>query len=172
MSSDPTVFLFYGKDAGRLFTIHRGVTQACCNHSTHDPHVTHSLRVGGSTTGEGVTTVKTLPRVPAHRSGPGPTTLRAYVWPRPGGSCRCIEVGAFLYPFTYARAVIATPAAMLGGAEKGKERDCQGSTQARGMKSKGARWISPGNTLAGAAYIAPTRALSGRLAQHQQGCHP
>ena len=34
--------LFYGEDAGRLFTIHRKMTQACCRHSTHDPHVTHS----------------------------------------------------------------------------------------------------------------------------------
>ena len=52
---------------------------------------------------------------------------------------------------------------MLGGAEEGKVRDCQGSTQARGMKSEGARWASPGNTLAGAAYIAPARALPGGL---------
>ena len=44
----PCTFLcFYGEDADRLFTINHGVTQACCGHPTHDPHVTHSTRVVG-----------------------------------------------------------------------------------------------------------------------------
>ena len=32
-------------------------------------------------------------RAPAHRSGPGPIMLCTYMWPRPGGSCRCTKTG-------------------------------------------------------------------------------
>ncbi len=96
MSSVPAVFSFYGEGAGRLFTIYHDVTQACSNRPTHDPHVTHSTRVVGKRNWRRSYHSKTLPRVPVHRSGPGPTMLCAYVWPRPGGSCRCTKVGALL----------------------------------------------------------------------------
>ena len=170
-----------GKARAASFPIKCDTTHACGRYPSHASHVTRAhttptsrTQCGswGSATSEGVTAVQTLPRVPVHRSGPGPTTLRAYVWPRPGGSCRCTKVGAFLYPFTCARAVVATPVAVLGEAEEAKVRDCQGSTQARGAKSKGARWASPGKCLAGAAYVAPAKALLGQIAQHQQDRHP
>ena len=63
--------------------------------------------------------------------------------------CWCTKVGAFLYPFTCARAVIATPVAMLGGAEEGKIQDCQGSTQARGRRAKGQDGFHPATPLPG-----------------------
>ena len=77
-----------------------------------------------------------------------------------------------LYPFACKRAVVATPAATLGGAEEAKTLDYQSSARARGGKSEGTRWASPGKSLAGAAYVAPARALPGQLTQHQQDRHP
>ena len=101
---------------------------------------------------------KNPPQLPAHRSRPGPTTLCAYVWPRPGGSCRCTKVGDF--PFTCARAVVAAPAATLGGAEEAKTQDNQSNAkpEARGAKGQGG--------------LSPARALPRQLAQHQRGRHP
>ena len=42
-----------------------------------------------------------------------------------------------MYPFTCARAVVATPTATLGGAEEAKTQDYQSNAQAGGVKSKG-----------------------------------
>src|SRR3990170_2979519 len=59
-------------------------------------HVAHSTRVVGKRSGLNSYYGKNPPRLPAHHSGPSPTTRRAYVWPRPGGSCWCTKVGALL----------------------------------------------------------------------------
>ena len=98
MSSAPAVFPFYGEGAGRLFTIYDDVTQAGSNRPTHDPHVTHSTRVVGKRNWRRSYCGKTLPRVPAYCFGPGPTTLCAYMWPMPRGSCRCTKLWVLLYP--------------------------------------------------------------------------
>ena len=98
MSSAPVVFPFYGEGASQLFTIYHGMTQACCDHSMHDPHVTHSMRVVGKHNCPKDRGGSLLPRPPAHCFGPGQTTPCAYVCPRPGGSCRCTKVWVLLYP--------------------------------------------------------------------------
>ena len=94
MSSAPAVFPFYGEGAGRLFTICHDAMRACSNRPTHDPHITHSTQVVGKRNRRRSYRSKTLPRMPVHRSGTGPTALCAYVWPRPGGSYRCTNIGA------------------------------------------------------------------------------
>ena len=62
----------------------------------HDPHIARSTRVMEKRSGWSSYHGKNLPQLPTHNSGPGPTTCCAYVWPRPGGSCRCTKVGALL----------------------------------------------------------------------------
>src|SRR3989337_1446967 len=59
-------------------------------------HVARSTRVVGKRSGLNSYYGKNPPRLPAHHSGPSPTTRRAYVWPMPGGSCRCTKVGVLL----------------------------------------------------------------------------
>ena len=185
MTSAPAVFPFYVEGVGRLFTIYHDVTRACSNRPTHDPHVTHSTRVMGKCDGRGNYHSKTPPHVPAHRSGPGPTTRCAYVWPRPGGSYRCTKVGAPLfYPSTCARVIRATPAATLSRA-RGRSRSARTpeSAPAKGTrrakrrqdqrhKEREGEVDSPGKSLAGAASAAQARALPGQLAQRQQGAPP
>ena len=172
MSRAPAFSSFYGEGAGRLLTIYHDVTQACCNRSTHDPHVTHSTRVRGKRNWRGSYCGKTLPRIPAHRSGPSPITLRAYMWPRPGCSCRCRKVGV---PFCTPLLVRGQPqphapghAWRDGGSEDTRLPE---QHQAIGVRSDGTRWALPGKSLVGAAYVAPARALPGQLAQHQRSRH-
>ena len=169
MSSAPTVIPFYGEGVGRLFPIYCDVTQACGNRPTHDPHVTHDppplmsrVQRGswGSASERKSTTVKIPPRLPVHRSGPGPTTCRAYVWPRPGGSCRCTKVGSLLF----------TPLLMHGQSEPrpwphqaGQRREAgaqgnQSNAKTKRHKDQEGEVDSPGKTLAGAL----ARALRGR----------
>ena len=93
MSSTPAVSPFYGEGADRLFTIYHDVTHEGSNRPTHDPHVAHSTQVVGKRNQRRGYRSKTPPRVPAHHSGPGPITPRAYMWPMPGGSCRCTKIG-------------------------------------------------------------------------------
>ena len=149
----PCSFPFYGEDAGRLFTIYHNVMQTCCNRPTHDPHVTHSTLVVGKRNWRGSYCGKTPPRIPAHRSGPGPITLRAYMWPRPGGSCRCTKVGVLFVPIylcTCSRN--NTPAATLGGAKEAKTQDYQSSAKPKAREAEGQGGLSP------------TRALPGKFA--------
>ena len=129
--------LFYGEDAGRLFTIYYGVTQACCDRSTHDPHVTHSMRVVGKRNWRGSYCGKTRPRIPAHRFGPSPTTRRTYVWPRPGGSCRCTKVGALLLTplLVHGQSEPRTTAAR-SRAKEGSRREAKAQDGQRNAKTK------------------------------------
>ena len=69
------------------------------------------------------------------------------------------ESRGLLYPFTCACAVVATPATMLGGAEEAKIQDHPSSTEARGAKSKGTKWVSPGKSLAGDDLRYPGKSL-------------
>ena len=161
--------------------LYRDMSHACGNRPTHDPHVMHdpprrafNACRGEAQASEGITAVKIPPHLPAHHSGPDPTTRCAYVWPRTGGSCRCTKVGALLfYPFTCARAVEATPAATLSRA-KGGSRSTRILEQRSSQEHKPGRATprpetqraegevgSPGKTLAGAASAAPARALLG-----------
>ena len=182
MSSAPAVIPFYGEGAGRLFTIHHDVMHACGNRPMHDPHVKHDppCRAFNAGCGEAQRTEnycgKNPPRLPAHRSGPGPTTRRAYVWPRPGGSCRCTKVGALLLTPLLVRGQ-SEPRARHDHTQQGKggepeHKTVKATPRPETPKSKRARWTSPGRTLAGAAAAAPARALPGRLAQHQQSAPP
>ena len=105
MSSGPAVSK---RHASRLFTIHREVTQACCDRPTHDPHVTHSTRVVGKHNEKG-----------SYRSKNSATRARAPFWAWPNNAPRLYVAqargllsvyksrGSPFDPFTCARAVRA-----------------------------------------------------------------
>ena len=65
-----------------------------------------------------------------------------------------------MYPFTCARAVVATPAATLAGVEEAEIQDYQSSAETRGANSEGARWVSPGKSLAGDDLRCPGKSLA------------
>ena len=113
-------------------------------------HVARSTWVVGKRSGREVTTVKIPPRLPAHRSGPGTTTCRAYMWPRPGGSCRCTKVGVPFCTPLLVRGLSQPHApdhAWRGSGSKGTRRPDQ--RQARNTKSRRARWTPPARPLPG-----------------------
>ena len=178
MSSAPAVFPFYGEGAGRLFTIYCDVTQACCNRPTHDPHVTHSTRVMGKRNWRGSYYGKTPPRSPAHRSGPGPITRRAYVWPRPRGSCRCTKVGALLLTplLVHGQSEPRATAALgkAGEVNRGRTIETKQAKRRQGQDHREQMDEAgfPGKTLAGAASAAPARPLPGQLAHTGRASHP
>ena len=180
MRNEPTVFPFYGEGAGRLFTIYYDVTHEGSDrpthapHIMHDPHVAHSTQVVGKRNERGSYCGKnSSARVPAHHSGPGPITLRAYMWPRPGGSCRCTKVGVlFLHPFTCAR-VVATPRPWPPlAAQRKQNHTTTRPTPRQKHKEQRGEENSPGKALAWAASTALARALPRQLARHQQSRHP
>ena len=158
--------------------LYRDVTHACENRPTHAPHVTHdpprcAFNAGW---GEAQRTKgyrgKNPPCLPAHRSGPGPTTCRAYVWPRPGGSCRCTKVGALLfYPFTCARTVGAAPTATLSRAEEGSRRHKAIRGNAK-TQSKRARWTPPARPLPGQPPRPRQEPCRGNLPDANRASHP
>ena len=130
MSSGPAVSK---RHASRLFTVHHKVTPACFRHArAHDPHVARSTRVVGKRSGRNSGRGKNPPQLPAHRSGPGPTTCCAYVWPRPGGSCRCTKVGALLLTPLLVHGQSEPPAtATHNRAGKGSRREAEGTRQTK-----------------------------------------
>ena len=70
------------------------------------PHAAPRAGIVGSAVREEPYRGKNRPACPRTVFGPSPTTHYAYVWPRPGGSCRCTKRGVhFLYPYNCARAV-------------------------------------------------------------------
>src|SRR3989337_3001182 len=131
-------------------------------------HVARSTRVLGKRSGLNSYYGKNPPRLPAHHSGPSPTTRRAYVGPRPGGSCWCTKVGVLLLtPLLVHRQSEPRAAATLSRAEEGSRReaeaqDNQSNAKTRNTKSKRASWTPPGKTLAGAAPAALARTLPGQ----------
>ena len=141
-------------------------------------HVARSTRVVGKRSGRNSYYGKNPPHLPVHRSGPGPTTRRAYVWPRPGGSCRCTKVGALLLtPLLVHGQSEPHATATLSRAEEGSRReaearDNQGNAKTRNAGEEEGEVDSLGKILAEAASTAPARALPGQLAQHQQSEPP
>ena len=138
--------------------LYHDVTHACGNRPTHDPHVTHDPPCRAFNTGRGEAQRtgnycrKNPPHLPAHHAGPSPTMRRAYVWPRPEGSCRCTKVGALLlHPFTCARAVRAAPTVTLSRAEEGcrSTRRSEKRQDQRRKESKRVRWTPPARPLSG-----------------------
>ena len=137
------------------------MTHVCGNCPTHDPHVTHDPPRCAFNAGRGEAQRtnnyygKNMPHLPAHRSGPGPTTRRAYVWPRPGGSYRCTKIGAHLCtPFSCARAVrvapTATPSRMREVSQgKIEAQDNRSNTKAKTTKSRGMKQVPPARPLPG-----------------------
>lgn len=99
---------------------------------------------------------------------------RAYVWPRPGGSCRCTKVGALLF----------TPLLLHGQSEPrprpqqaGQRREAgaqgnQSDAKTERHKEQEGEVDSTRKTLAGAASAAPVRALPGQLARRQKSEPP
>ena len=118
-------------------------------------HDTHSTRVVGKRSGQKNCYGKNPPRLPAHRSGPGPTMCRAYVWPRPGGSCRCTKVGALLLtPLLVHGQSEPRPRPHLAGqgreaGEKPKPKTNKAMPRPETPKSKRARWTPPARPLPG-----------------------
>ena len=77
--------------------------------------------------------------------------------------------GAFLYPYTCARAVGAAPAvtpSRTGEVSQGKTeaQDNQSNAKAKTTKSRGTKQVPPPRLLPGAASAAPARPLLGQLA--------
>src|SRR3990170_476146 len=117
-------------------------------------HVAHSTRVMGKRSGRSGYYGKDPPRLPAHRSGPSPTTRRAYVWPRPGGSCRCTKVGALLltpllvHGQSEPRATATLSRAEEGSRREAEARDNQGNTKTRNTGEQEGEVDSLGKILA------------------------
>ena len=82
----------------------------------------------------------------------------AYVWPRPGGSCRCTKRGVhFLYPYNCARAVGATCTTTLSKERevsqgKAEAQEKQNDAKTKTTKSKGDEADPPGKILAGRRF--------------------
>ena len=124
------------------------------------------------------TVVKT-PHLPAHRFGPGPTTCRAYVWPRPGGSCRCTKVGALLLtPLLVHGQSEPCAAATPSRAGEGSRREAKGTRRSEAtprpetQDSKGARWTPPARPLPGRPPRPQQGACRGKLPDAGRASHP
>ena len=142
-------------------------------HVTHDPHIAHSMRVVGKRNERGNYCGKnSAARAPVHRSGPGPITPRAYMWPRPGGSCWCTKVGV---PFCTPLLVRgqsqphAPGHAWRGRGSKGTRRLDQ--RQAGNTKSRRARWTLPTRPLPGGLH-SPGKNLAGATRPTSAGLPP
>ena len=88
--------------------------------------------------------------------GPSPTTPRARVWPRPGGSCRCTKVWVLLVPHTCARAVVAMPVARPTKGQLETRTRYQEGVQADDLGRKTGGHL-PGKILPGRAREDPAR---------------
>ena len=152
--------LFMGKPRVAL-PIYCDVTHACRNHPTHDPHITHDppCRAFNAARGEAqraksFIAVKTAP--PA----------RAPFWAWPNNVSRlCVaqargllsvykKRGAFLYPYTCARAVGAAPTvtpSTTGEVSQGKTKaqDNKSNAKAKTTKSRGTKQVPPARPLPG-----------------------
>ena len=114
VSSAPTIIPTYGgKMRAASFHINCDVTHAhgkqphaCRPCHTRLPTPRHALEAWEAQRAKRLTAVKTAPPARAPFLGLAQRRDCAYVWPRPGGSCRCTKRGVhFLYPYNYARAV-------------------------------------------------------------------
>ena len=150
------------------------MTQAWYGHPAHDPHVTHSTRVMGKRDGQGNYHSKNPPRLPAHRSGPSPTTRCAYVWPRPGGSCRCTKVGALLFTplLVHGQSEPHLPPHLAGQREGVEAQDRQNNAKTRDTKSKKARWTPPAKPLPGRPPKHRQEPCRDNLPNASRACHP
>ena len=130
MSSGPVVSK---RHASRLSTVHHKMTPACFGHPCpHDPMSRIRRRSWGRRSGGSSYRGKNPPHLPAHRSGPGPTTRRAYVWPRPGASYRCTKVGALLLTPLLAHRQSEPPTMVMHNrAGKGSRREAEGTRQTK-----------------------------------------
>jgi hypothetical protein len=98
--------------------------------------------------------------------GPGPTTLRTHVWPRPGGSCRCTKVWALWYPLLVHGQSQPHLRRGLAGAVGGKIQDNEDGVQASNLGAEdklSPRQEGPGKILAGTTCEALTRTPPLRL---------
>src|SRR4051812_734653 len=122
------------------------------------PHAAPHAGVVGSTAREESYRGKNRPACPRTVFGPSPTTRCAYVWPRPGGSCRCTKRGVhFLYPYYCARAVRATgtttPSTTREVSQgKAEVQENWSNAKTKTTKSKGDEVDSPGKILAGGQF--------------------
>ena len=125
-------------------------------------HVARSTRVVGKRSGQNNGRGKNPPQLPAHRSGPGPTTCCAYVWPRPGGSCRCTKVGALLLtPLLVHGQSEPHPRPHLAGQRReAGAQDNRGNAKARKTKEQRGEVGPPGKGLARGVYLAPLLFMS------------
>ena len=151
-----SLFFLWGRHDPPLYC---DVAHASRNRPTHDPHVTHDPPRRAFNVGCGEAQRmknycgKIPPRLPVHHFGPGPTTLHAYVWPRPRHSCWCTKVGALLLtPLLVHEHSEPRGAATLSRAEEGSRREAeargnQGNAKTRNTKSKRARWAPPERSL-------------------------
>ena len=130
-------------------------------------HVTRSTRVVGKRSGRNSYYGKNPPHLPAHRSGPSPTTRGAYVWPRPRGSCRCTKVGALLltpllvHGQSEPRATAARSRAEEWSRREAEAQDGKSNANTKDTKERKGEVDSPGKILAGAGLYGPGKNLAG-----------
>ena len=144
--------------------LYSDMMHACGNRPTHAAHVTHTPPCR-ATRAKSLTTVKTAP----------PSRAPFWAWPN-NVSRLCVaqargllsvykKRGAFLYPYTCARAVGAAPTVTLsrtGEVSQGKTeaQDDQSNAKTKTTKSRGTK------------QVPPARPLPGQLAPHQQSEPP
>ena len=201
MSSAPAVFPFYGEGAGRLFTIYYHVTHGAATAPRMTPtsrttlHIARSTRVVGKRSERRSYCSKNPRRLPAHRSGPSPTTRRAYVWPRPGGSCRCTKGGVLFCTPLLVRGQLESRLRphLVGLRKEATSQDNQNNAKPETRRAEGRDGLprqspcrgglrSPGKNLAGATFPTPAEphplsprvptpstTLESRLGRHLHG---
>ena len=137
-------------------------------------HDERSTRVVGKHSGQKSYYSKNPPRLPAHRSGPGPTTRCAYVWPRPGGSCRCTKVGALLFTplLVHGQSEPHLRPHLAGQREEPKAQDKQSNARTKYTKSERARWTPPARPLPGQPPRPRQEPCRGNLPDANRVSHP
>ena len=137
----------------------------------HDPHVTRSTRVVGKRSGRNSYCGKNPPHLPTHRSGPGPTTCCAYVWPRLLSVYK--SRGSAFDPFTCAQAVRAS---RHGHAQTWQEREAgeepkpqneRSNNKDQGHEDQMGEAGFPGKDPCRGSLSGPGKTLAGAARPHQ-----
>ena len=140
-------------------------THAAPRH-TRLPTLRHAREAWEAQRAKKLTAVKTAPPARAPFLGLAQRRDCAYVWPRPGGSCRCTKRGVhFLYPYNCARAVRATGTTTLSKARevsqgKAGAQEKQNDAKTKTTKSKGDEADPPARSLSGGGSSKPGKTLA------------
>ena len=139
---------------------------ACRPRHTRLPTPRHAREAWEAQRMKRLTAVKTAPPARAPFLGLAQRRDCAYVWPRPGGSCRCTKRGAHICtPFSCAWAVrampTATPSKMREVSQgKAEAQEKKNDAKTKTTKSKGDEADPPARSLPGGGFSKPGKTLA------------